>query len=220
VRLLLCDDGVAVFDKPSGLLTHASAMAREEDTALTQARHALGTYVWPLHRLDRATSGVLAFALERERSMTLSRAFEEGRVSKSYLAIVRGTAPEHVVVDHAIPKTEGGERVSAVTQIDRVAIGDRVSLVVAQPRTGRFHQIRRHLKHLGHPIACDSNYGTGWFNRWMRDEVGLSRLALHASSLELPRSDQGRIAVRAPLPDDLIRALRRLGIDPSAIEAG
>ena len=211
LRVLHRDADLIVVDKPAGLLTHRSTLAADRDVAMTRVRDAIGARVWPLHRLDRGTSGVLAFALSQDAARELRAAFDLGAVEKVYLALARGNAPEHVVVDHPVPRAEGKERVPAITELRRLHAGSYFSLVEARPRTGRFHQIRRHLSHLRHPIACDSNYGTGWFNRKVRAETGLERLALHALSIRLPKST-GVITVEAPLARDFALALERLGV--------
>ncbi len=132
---------------------------------------------------------------------------------------VGGVAPEHIVIDHPVPKDEGAERVPAVTELRRLWQGPHCSLVVARPKTGRFHQIRRHLKHLHHPIVCDSNYGDGATNRRFRSEIGLTRLALHAARLVFAHPRTGaRIDLVAPLPDDLREPLRRLGVPDALLD--
>jgi tRNA pseudouridine65 synthase len=213
IEILHHDAELLVVNKPAGLLTHRSEMASESDVAMTRARDAVGAHVWPLHRLDRGTSGALAFALSAGAARTWSGAFERGEVEKVYLALVRGEPPESILVDYPVPKGEGRERVPAVTELRRLFAGGFFSLVEARPRTGRFHQIRRHLSHLRHPIAGDSNYGTGWFNRKLRSEAGLMRLGLHAVSICLP-ADGGPRRVRAPLASDFVEALARLGVPP------
>ena len=214
IDILYRDDEVLVVSKPAGLLTHRSEMANDSDVAMMRARDAIGAHVWPVHRLDRGTSGALVFALPADMARALGRAFDEGRITKVYVALVRGEAPEHVVLDYPVPKGEGKERVPAVTELRRLYAGEFFSLVEARPRTGRFHQIRRHMSHLRHPIAGDSNYGTGWFNRKIRDEVGLTRLALHAASSTLPTS-AGEREIRAPLAEDFAAALAKLGVPPA-----
>ena len=210
------DDDLVVVAKPSGLLVHRGGFTRETDVAMARVRRQLDRLVWPVHRLDRGTSGALLFALSPEVAATLGRLFAEGAVQKTYLALVRGHAPAQCVVDHPVPKDEGGERVPAVTELRRVWEGPRCSLVVAAPRTGRFHQIRRHLKHLRHPILGDTNYGDGAVNRHFRAEFGLHRLALHAHALTLPHPRTGALlAVRAPLPADLDGPLAALGVPAS-----
>lgn len=202
-------------NKPSGMLTHRG-WDRDPWVAMTVVRDRVGQFVHPVHRLDRATSGVLLFALDPEAAAAASAAFEQGLARKTYVALVRGHAPERVVVDHPVRKKEkGDERVPAVTEIERLAAVERLSLVEARPRTGRLHQIRRHLKHLSHPIAGDVRYGQGSLNRTLRERVGLRRLALHALQLELPVELDGathHIELRAPLPEDLCGPLGALGL--------
>ncbi len=215
LAFLYRDADLLVVDKPAGLLTHRSELAPDRDVAMTRARDALGAHVWPLHRLDRQTSGALAFALSADAARELAGAFERGEVRKRYLAIARGEPPESVEVDYAIPKGEDKARVPAFTRFRRLHAGGWFSVVEAEPLTGRLHQIRRHLAHLRHPIANDSNYGTGWFNRKVRSDAGLLRLALHAAELTLP-TRAGPVTVRAPLPADLADALERLGVSAQA----
>jgi tRNA pseudouridine65 synthase len=218
IELLYVDDHVVVANKPSGLLVHRG-WANDDDVAMFRVRDAIGEHVHPIHRLDRGTSGALVLARSREVAATLMRALELGEVRKTYLALVRGTPPDAGTIDHPVPKSEDGERVPAVTRFRRLARSsvDRCSLVLAEPLTGRLHQIRRHLKHLGHPLIGDVNYGSGELNRHYRTTYGLHRLALHAGRVELdhPRTRE-RLAVTAPLPEDLGQALEQLGL---ALEA-
>jgi tRNA pseudouridine65 synthase len=214
IDLLHVDDDVVVANKPSGLLVHRG-WDDDDDVALFRVRDALGQRVHPIHRLDRGTSGVLVFARTREAAAALAKSFEEHRVDKTYLALVRGVTPEEGTIDYAIPKSEGGPRVGAITRFRRVAASrvDRCSLVVAMPETGRLHQIRRHLRHITHPLVGDVKYGSGAINRHYRAAYDLHRLALHARSIAFdhPRTGE-RVRVAAPLPDDLARALDRLGL--------
>jgi len=203
-----------VANKPSGLLVHRG-WDNDDDVAMFRVRDAIGEHVHPVHRLDRGTSGALVFARTREAAAALSRAFEEGRVEKRYLALVRGTPPEAGVVDYPIQKTEGGPRVPAVTRFRRLATStvDRCSLVLAMPETGRLHQIRRHLRHIDHPLVGDVKHGSGEINRRFRAEYGLLRLGLHAEHLAFdhPITSQ-RIAITAAVPDDFGGPLAALGL--------
>lgn len=220
IDVLYADDDLAIVAKPSGLLVHRGGMARADDVAMVRARRALGRHVYTVHRLDRATSGALLLALSSEIAALLSRSFELGAIEKTYLALVRGVAPAQLVVDHPVPKDEGGERVPAITELRRLWEGPHCSLVEARPLTGRFHQIRRHLKHLHHPIIGDTNYGDGATNRRFR-ELGLTRLALHAVRLRLAHPRTGApLDVHAPLPADLAAPLQRLGVPDALLEHG
>lgn len=215
--VLFHDDRLLAVDKPSGLLVHRG-WGDDRVTALQLARRIAGRRVFPVHRLDRGTSGVLAFALDGEAARRLGEAFAGGEVAKVYVALVRGRAPESVLVDHPIPRSEGGPRVPAVTAVRRLAVVEleprRVySLVEARPATGRLHQVRRHLKHLSLPVIGDVEYGKGEHNRFFRERFGLHRLALHAASLDLPHPATGeRLRLAAPLPADLAATLAALGI--------
>jgi tRNA pseudouridine65 synthase len=216
MRLLHRDPHLAVLDKPSGLLTHRG-WGDADEVAVSQARALLGAFVFPVHRLDRGASGALVMALSSEVAAALHTAFEDGRVEKRYLALVRGVPPAHTLVDHPIPRREGGPRVPAQTEVRLVAAAPRAharaALVLAIPRTGRLHQVRRHLKHLGHPIVGDANYGDLRVNRDLRERAGLARLALHAASLRFTHPVTGaELEVAAPLPDDLAGPLALLGL--------
>jgi tRNA pseudouridine65 synthase len=218
--LLHRDDRLAAFAKPSGLLVHRG-WGDDAVVALDLARRALGTRVHPVHRLDRATSGVLLFALDPGSAAAMGRLFEEGAVQKSYLALVRGVPPEAGVVDSPVPRTEGGPRVPAVTEFRRLHVVERWSLVEALPRTGRLHQIRRHLKHLGHPIVGDVNYGKGDINRLFRERFGLCRLALHAAAISFVHPFTGEAtAITASLPGDLRGPLEAMGFPAEVLSRG
>lgn len=214
IPVLYLDSHVVVVDKPAGLLTHRSAMARERDVAMMRARDTLGRHVYPAHRLDRGTSGALGLAFSPEAARTFQAHFEQGLADKVYLALVRGSFDKHVVCAHPVPKDEGAERVAAETSFKPLVTGELASLVLAYPKTGRFHQIRRHLAHLRFPIANDSNYGTGWFNRAIR-ERGLLRLGLHALALSVPVHNTSK-RVLAPVPNDFWQVLDALEMRHSA----
>jgi len=212
LRVLHRDDRLVVVDKPSGLAVHPG-WSGDEVTALHRVRDAIGQWVYPVHRLDRGTSGALLFALDPEAARVLCDAFEGGRIDKRYLALVRGVTPEALAIDHPIPRKEGGPRVPALTEFVRVWHGNHVSLVEARPRTGRLHQIRRHMKHISHPLIGDANYGKGALNREYRERFGLMRLALHASRLSFPHPVSGEpIVVEAGLPEDLRVPFERIGV--------
>jgi len=221
ITLLWVDEHVVVADKPSGLLVHRG-WDDDDDVAMFRVRDAIGEHVHPLHRLDRGTSGALLFARSPEIAAALAKDFERGAVDKGYLALVRGEPPTEGVIDHPVPKGEGKERVPAVTRFEKVARSpiERASLVLASPETGRLHQIRRHLRHLGHPLIGDVNYGSGEINRHYRARYGLHRLALHAVRLAFTHPVTGaRVEVVAPLPGDLGGPLAAMELpsDASAI---
>lgn len=216
--VLYVDEHLVVVDKPSGLVVHRG-WARDPVVVQTLVRDALGRRVQPVHRLDRGTSGALVFGLHADATRALMGAFERGEVDKEYLALVRGTAPDGGRIDHPIPRTEGGPRVPAVTDWERLAVLDRCSLVRAWPRTGRLHQIRRHLKHLDHPVLGERKYGRGWYLEYFARQYGLTRLALHALRIAFAHPITGaRVTVVSP-PRSLRPVLDRLGVSPDLLEA-
>lgn len=218
VFLLHSDAHLAVFFKPSGMLVHRG-MGTDDYTLMDHARELFGRRVHPVHRLDRGTSGVLVVALDPAIAATLQEAWTSGSVQKTYLALVRGTPPDGGVIDHPVPRGEGAARVDAVTAFRRVRTSpaDRISLVEAYPRTGRFHQVRRHLKHLNHPVLGDANYGDNKFNRGVRERHGLARLGLHCWKVQLAHPVTGaRLELVADLPEDLTAPMRSMGLEVPA----
>jgi tRNA pseudouridine65 synthase len=216
IDILYRDDDLVIVNKPSGLLVHRG-WANDEVVMMTLVRDALGLYVYPIHRLDRGASGALVFGLSTDAARALCAAFEHGQVEKRYVALVRGIPPEQGIIDHPIPRAPGGERVPAVTEYRRLRVFGRYALVEAVPRTGRLHQIRRHLKHISCPLIGDVNYGKGEHNRLFREHYNLHRLALHATSLTVPHPADGRpIQATAPMPADLTVALAKLEAETEA----
>ena len=204
IVILHRDPRCVVVDKPSGIATHRG-WDDSDDALLQVVRDTVNAYVYPIHRLDRGASGIVLFALDKDAARAFSDAWTEA--DKRYLAITRGHPAEHVVLDHAIPKAPGEPRVPAITEFWRRETFGRYALVEARPRTGRLHQIRRHLKHLSCPLIGDVRYGKGEHNRLWREKLGLHRLALHATSLRVPHPDGGELAVTCPLAPDLDAAL-------------
>lgn len=218
IDVLYRDDHIVVVDKPSGLSVH-----RGDDQgsafALNLTRRAIGQWVYPVHRLDRATSGVLVFALSPEKARALQEAFAARRVHKAYLAIVRGTPPPRGVIDSPMEKREGGPDVEAITEFETLFTSNiiRLSLIEARPMTGRRHQVRRHLRRINHPVAGDVRYAKGAENRSYRVELGLYRLALHARRLCLDHPATGeRVTFESRVPEDLAVPMRRMGV-PAAL---
>jgi tRNA pseudouridine65 synthase len=210
--VLFRDQCVLAVNKPSGLITHRG-WANDADNALRRARGLAQTYVYPVHRLDRGTSGVLLFALTKQVAASLGEQLQGGGFRKRYLALVRGIIAEQVEVDHGLAKGPGQERRPAQTSVWRLGTFERYSLVRAEPHTGRPHQVRRHLKHLSHPVLGDTRFGNGEHNRLCRARFALHRLALHAAVLSFAHPESGEpIALRAPLPPDLAEPLRAMGL--------
>jgi tRNA pseudouridine65 synthase len=204
--LLRAAADLAFLDKPSGLLVHSSEWAGPREHSLVdEARVLLGPGFHPLHRLDRGTSGVVAFA--REGSVAdLQAALSADDVDKRYWALVRGHVKTRVEVDHPIRDEETGVAREARSIVEPLLLSsvDRCSLVEVRLFTGRRHQVRRHLKHISHPVIGDATHGKGPINRAFRAAWGLGRLALHARSLAFQHPATGaRVFATAPLPADL-----------------
>jgi tRNA pseudouridine65 synthase len=217
------DDVLIVVNKPSGLAAHRGLSNERGDYVLTRVRDALGQQVYLVHRLDRGTSGAIALVLDPRHVAPLQRAFQEERVEKRYLLLSRGVIPEQVLVDYPVPRSleTPDERSPAQTALRLLAVyADRYALVEARPRTGRYHQIRRHMKHLQRPIIGDTTYGDNKENKRFREQFGLFRLALHAASLSIPHPVTGRpLTIAAPLPDDLAQPFAAMGFANEAKSA-
>lgn len=204
LTLLYQDEHLVAIDKPPGLLVHRTQLAAGEDEAALQLlRDQLGRTVWPVHRLDRGTSGVLLFALSAEVASLLGAMFEQGQMDKRYVALVRGwPQAEEGLIDHPLardpelPSTgqtmlQAQTRWRVLARIEWPLVTDprfpttRVALFEAEPLQGRRHQIRRHLKHIAHPILGDATHGKGPLNRAVAAFLGTQRLWLHARELTL-----------------------------------
>jgi tRNA pseudouridine65 synthase len=211
VSFVHCEATFVIVDKPSGVIVHRG-LANDAEDLLRAVRNATGTWVYPVHRLDRGTSGAVVMALHPDAARALGKAFAEGRVAKRYFALTRGH-PEDGEIDHPIPNKEGGPRVRAVTRIRRLGTSGRYALVEAIPLTGRMHQIRRHLKHVSCPIIGDVKYGKGEHNRHFRTEYGLHRLALHAAELGFDHPETGeRRNFSVPVSGSLLSCVEALGL--------
>lgn len=224
LTVLYRDAHLAVVDKPSGVAVH-KGWARDARPVLQRLRDQLGTFVYPVHRLDRATSGALVFALSTDVARGLALQFEARAVDKLYIALCRGRDPSLSLVDYSLAKkTENGtttERQPAVTAFRYLGHYERYGLYEARPRTGRAHQIRRHLKHASHPIIGDVRYGKGEHNRLFRTRFGFHRLALHALELAFEHPMTGRaVHVRAPVSADLRALFEAIGLQATADAAG
>ena len=210
--ILYSDDAIVVVNKPSGLLVHRSPIDRHETRfAVQMLRDQLGRRVYPVHRLDKGTSGALAFALDRETARSLATAFASHEVVKTYLAIVRGWPAETGEIDHPLaavhdeyaPSVDTGPKASRTSfrrlgtvelqhRVDRYPTS-RYSLLELRPDTGRRHQLRRHLAHASHPIIGDSTYGKGRHNRLFAELFGVQRLLLACVGLEFAHPLGGQV---------------------------
>jgi tRNA pseudouridine65 synthase len=234
--ILYRDERLVVVDKPSGLLVHRSPIDRHETRfALQILRDQLGQRVYTVHRLDKGTSGALAFALDTQAAREYMAAFAQRAVKKTYLALVRGWPSPTGIIERPLSAIED-DRVApqsvepreARTTFTRIATfelplrvdrypSSRYALVELTPHTGRRHQLRRHLASESHPIVGDSTYGKGKHNRLFRDLFGVPRLLLACTRLEFtPPASATTLRVEAPLAADFAGLLTRLGTQYAA----
>lgn len=219
--VLHVDDCLAIVDKPAGLMVHDSALARgETDFAADRLREQFGKPIFLAHRLDRATSGCLLLAFDRETASALGRMVMSHEFERSYWAVCRGwPAESRFTIDHPLDGGPGKPvKKPAVTDFELLATCElpipsagfetsRYALLCAQPRSGRFRQIRRHLKHAFHHLVGDSSHGDGRHNRAFR-QMGIHRMLLHARQLafEHPRTGE-RVEAIAPPDAEFAKAL-------------
>ncbi|MDR7135614.1 tRNA pseudouridine65 synthase [Lysobacter niastensis] len=218
--VLYADEVLAVVDKPAGLMVHDSALARGEvDFAADRLREQFGKPIFLVHRLDRATSGCLLLAFDRDTASALGKVLMSREVEKDYWAICRGWPEERFTIDYPLDGGPGKPlKKPAVTHFTRMATTElelpsaafatsRYALLCAQPQTGRFRQIRRHLKHVSHHLIGDTSHGDGRHNRHFR-MLGIHRMLLHARRLAFVHPVSGdRIKVVAPPDSEFARAL-------------
>ena len=223
MKILYQDDHYVAVDKPSGIFVHPTRLGPREPNCMTRLGRQLGRSVYTIHRLDRATSGVLLFALSSEAARKMCLLFENRLIQKEYLAVVRGFTPESGRIDYPLREHKKKAAVEAVTEFIRMRTVElqepvgkhdtaRFSLVRAVPQTGRMHQIRKHMAHVSHPVVGDTRYGDGAQNRFARARFSLCRLALMADRLAFlhPYTGEG-VAVVADPSEDLQATFIGLG---------
>ncbi len=228
LEIVARDDDFVVIDKPAGLHVHQPEPPRRrvppERTCLFRLRRQIGAYLYPIHRIDAATSGLLVFALKKEVAAMMGRLFVASLVEKEYLAIVRGYLPADGRIDDDLALDSTGAPAPASTSFRRLAQAElphavgrrhasaRYSLARAFPHTGRFHQIRRHMARLAHPVIGDSAHGDSHHNRFFRESLGLGGLWLRADRFSFvdPRDGASRV-FQAPIAPGWRRAVEALG---------
>ncbi|UAW97802.1 tRNA pseudouridine(65) synthase TruC [Halopseudomonas nanhaiensis] len=220
------DAHLLAVHKPAGLLLHRSPIDRHETEFALQHARALngGEHVYPVHRLDRPTSGLLLFARDPDTASSLGKAFMAGEVRKTYVALVRGWTEEAGLIDHPLreraidrrckddpqPTREARSRYArlATTEIPVQIEGfpsSRYSLVELCPDTGRKHQLRRHMQHIAHPIIGDTNYGRTRHNHYFAERFGCSRLMLAATAMRFAHPFTGQPMTLHAEPDETFR---------------
>lgn len=234
--ILYQDQWLVAINKPVGLLVHRSLIDKHETQFAVQLlRDQIGQKVYPVHRLDRPTSGVLLFALEVDTARALTEQFTQGLVQKTYLALVRGFCEPVGVIDYALkeeldaiadakadPHKPAQTAITYYRNLESFELplasakhsSSRYSLLELQPKTGRKHQLRRHLKHIFHPILGDTTHGDGKQNRLFREQFACERLLLHAATLRIVHPvHRHELSISASLPSDfetVLKAMRKI----------
>ena len=222
LTVLFRDDHLLIVHKPAGLLVHRSPIDKHETESALQYARALngGQHVYPVHRLDRPTSGILVFARDSDTARSLGLAMMAGDVAKTYLAMVRGWPPEHGQIDHPLREEPEDRRLKGEEQPVRDALtyyrtlatteipvkiekypSSRYAVVELNPKTGRKHQLRRHMKHISHPIIGDANHGRGRHNRYFAERFGQGRLMLAATRMAFQHPVSGKPLTISAAPE-------------------
>ena len=215
LKILYADDDIIAVDKPNDIFVHPTNLDRSDTHSVTDVlRRQLDEIVYPLHRLDRPTSGCLLFGRHKECVRNMSYQFTQRTVHKRYVAIVRGHLEATGVIDYDLRRKNRTQTQPAITnwsvyqrgELDRAIPPHntaRYSLVDLRPETGRWHQLRRHCAHIRHPIIGDTSHGDARHNRLFRELFGEKRLLLHATTLAFqhPFKSELRCHVTSPLPN-------------------
>lgn len=219
LEIVYQDEYLIAINKPHGLLVHRSKIADDaKEFALQLLRDQVGRHVNPAHRLDRKTGGVLLFAFDKETEIAMQKQFQESLVDKNYLAIVRGYAPLAMEIDYPLAKENGTlqeAQTSFVTLQQSeipLEIGkhptSRYSLVKANPKTGRMHQLRKHFAHIFHPIIGDRPHGCNKQNRYFKEHLQMNTMLLHALDLTFNHPvTKEKITIKANVQDEFKRMM-------------
>lgn len=221
-KILFEDTEFIAIHKPSGILVHRTRISEDTVFVLQLLRDQVGYHIFPVHRLDRMTSGVLVFGKTKDAASSLSKLFREQQIDKTYLAVVRGHLPATGSIDYALARSPDHQKQPALTDyrtLDQTEIPhaisryptSRYSLVEVTPKTGRFHQIRKHFAHLRHPVIGDRPHGDCKHNKYLREKLGIRTMLLHAQSFSFihPRT-QKRVIIDSKLDNSFVEALKIL----------
>lgn len=207
ISVVYQDEALVVVDKPSGMLVHRSPGVRDPVVVMTWVRDTFGVHAWPVHRLDRDTSGLVVVALTLRAAQRMYALFQKGSIRKTYLAAAAGALPASGRVEVPLEKRPGLVQ-AAVTEYEALASNPHFSIARVRPQSGRRHQIRRHFQAISHPLLGDRLYGDPEHNRFAAERLGLQRLALHAAHLAFPHPlTDTLMEVASPLPADLAGAM-------------
>ncbi len=225
LEIIYQDEYFVAINKPHGLLVHRSPIAADvQEFALQLLRDQIQQKVFPIHRLDRKTAGILLFALSSDVASKLQSVLENLKTQKTYLAIVRGHFPDELELDYPLTNDKGKiqEAYTSFKTLKRTELDipfgkfstSRYSLIEARPRTGRMHQIRKHLKHLRHPIIGDRPHGCNKQNKLFKEQWNMMTMLLHAKEFSIthPVSNEPML-LKAPLYSAFEEMIKTLGLD-------
>ncbi|MBK8349180.1 MAG: pseudouridylate synthase [Saprospiraceae bacterium] len=225
MEVLYEDDHLIAINKPHGLFVHRTALDKDATIFAVQCvRDLIGQRVYPVHRLDRKTSGVLVLAKSKSVQSLMNEMFRERQVMKKYLAIVRGYTDDNGTIDYVL-KTDKGKAQDALTHyrtIKRTEIQissgrfetSRYSMVELNPVTGRMHQLRRHMSHIFHPIIGDRPHGCNKQNRFFLAQFEMGTMMLHASEISFAHPISGlTVHIQGEIHSEFERMIRELGFD-------
>lgn len=218
--ILYQDDDIVVINKPNGMLVHRSSIALDAiENVLYLLRDQIDQYLYPVHRLDRKTSGILLFALNKSSASLMKSLFTDHGIQKTYHAIVRGYFPyEEIELNYTLTNDRGKEQEALTTfrlmQKTEISVPfgkhdtSRYSLVEAMPHTGRMHQIRKHLAHMMYPIIGDRPYGCNKQNKLFKEKWDMTAMLLHAYTISFIHPiNQKTIFIKADYPSEYLRML-------------
>jgi len=223
LEIIFRDEHLIAINKPHDLLVHRSPIAAEVEVfALQLLRDQVGQKVYPVHRIDRKTSGVLLFAFDKAVEIEMQKQFMDNRVGKRYLTVLRGHTPDDGEIDYPIRKENGTlqEALTAYHTLKRAELDvpfgkhstSRYSLVEATPKTGRMHQLRKHFAHIFHPIIGDRTHGCNKQNKLFKEKWEMTTMLLHASELTFNHPVNGEIVtIEASLQPEFLRVMDLMG---------
>jgi tRNA pseudouridine65 synthase len=223
LEIIFRDEHLIAINKPHDLLVHRSPIAAEVEVfALQLLRDQVGQKVYPVHRIDRKTSGVLLFAFDKAVEIEMQKQFMDNRVGKRYLTVLRGHTPDDGEIDYPLRKENGTlqEALTTYQTLNRAELDvpfgkhstSRYSLVEATPKTGRMHQLRKHFAHIFHPIIGDRTHGCNKQNKLFKEQWEMTTMLLHASELTFNHPVTGEIVtIKASLQPEFLRVMDLMG---------
>ncbi|MDR6239843.1 pseudouridine synthase [Aureibacter tunicatorum] len=227
LEILHYDEHLIAINKPKGMLVHRSPLARQEKIfAMQTLRDQVGHHVFPLHRIDRPTSGVLLFGTNKESATALQKSFEDKKVTKKYLALVRGFIDDVITINHPINNEYDETLRDAISQVKPLYQTEvnictnpnfptsRYTLAEAEPITGRTHQLRKHFAHIRHYIIGDKKHGDNKQNKAFMKHYNMNDLLLHSYHTIIPHpfNQEEKISIKAPLPKHFSEILQKINI--------